>query len=104
MKTAVAVRVIPPYTIEVTFEDGTKRRIDMEDDLWGEVFAPLRDPELFAQAKLGPDFGSVYWPTGADLAPEFLYYGEDGPPPDFYNGSSTWDESEAPPQAPYRRR
>ena len=76
---AVAVRVLPPYIIEVTFRDGTQRRIDMEPELWGAVFEPLRDPALFAQAAVDSLFGSVYWPTGADLAPEFLYYREDTP-------------------------
>ena len=76
---AAMVRVLKPYVIEVTFTDGFRRRVDIEPLFWGEVFAPLRDPELFAQAAVDPVGGSVYWPTGADLAPEFLYYGEDTP-------------------------
>lgn len=83
---AVALKVIPPYVLEVTFDDGTTRQTNMESELWGEVFAPLRDPALFAQAAVSPTFGSVFWPTGADLAPEFLYYGEAGPPPGYYDG------------------
>lgn len=98
---AVSVRVIRPYVIEVTFEDGFQRQIDMEPHLWGEVFKPLRDPALFAQAKVDPTFGSVYWPTGADLAPEFLYYGEEGPPPEYYEPEAVAEEAE---QAPARRR
>lgn len=82
---AIAVRVPAPYLIEVAFKDGTKRTIDLEGELYGEVFAPLTDPALFAQAKLDPIAGSVYWPTGADLAPEFLYFGEAGPPPGYYH-------------------
>jgi hypothetical protein len=70
---AVSVRVIPPYVIEVTFENGVQLRIDMESELWGEVFEPLRDPALFAQAAIDPETGTVCWPTGADLSPEFLY-------------------------------
>ena len=79
MEVAVAVEVLRPYVVAVTFNDGTRREVDIEPLLWGEVFAPLRDPALFAQAAVDPLFGSVYWPTGADLAPEFLYYGEDTP-------------------------
>ncbi len=93
MEKAKAVTVIPPYVIEVTFRDGSRRRIDMEPELWGEVFAPLRDPSLFAQAAVDPTFGSVFWPTGADVAPEFLYYGEDGPPPGFYEPSDEPEEA-----------
>lgn len=81
MARAIGVRVIPPYTIEVAFSDGTDRCIGLEEELWGEVFEPLRDPALFSQAALDPTFGSVYWPTGADLAPEFLAgANEDAPP------------------------
>ena len=76
---AVAVRVVKPYVLEVTFDDGFRREVDIEPLFWGEVFRPLRDPDLFAQAEVDPDWGSAYWPTGADVAPEVLYYGEETP-------------------------
>ena len=79
---AVAVRVLKPYVIEVSFRDGTRREVGLESELWGEVFEPLRDPALVHQVAVDPTFGSVFWLTGADLAPEFLYFGEQGPPPD----------------------
>lgn len=90
---AVAVRVVPPYELIVTFADGTERRIDMEQELWGEVFEPLRDPAFVALAEVDPDFGSVFWPNGADLSPEFLYYGEAGPPPGYYGGVESEQDS-----------
>ena len=74
---AMSVTVVPPYTLAVRFADGTSRAIALESDLWGEVFESLRDPELFARAELEPHRGSVVWPTGADLAPKFLYYGDE---------------------------
>lgn len=75
----LTVKVVRPYIIEVTFNDKTTRQIDLESELQGEAFSPLRDYGLFSQAAVDPIFGSVYWPTGADLAPEFLYYGYDTP-------------------------
>lgn len=68
-----AVIVRPPYTIDVTFNDGVVRRIDLERELDGEVFEPLRDLRLFAQVVVDEEAGTVVWPNGADLAPEFLY-------------------------------
>ena len=35
------------YKIRVTFEDGREGIIDIEDELWGEVFEPLKDTEVF---------------------------------------------------------
>lgn len=67
----VAVFVRPPYTIDVTFDDGVVRRIDLEPELDGEVFEPLRDPQLFAQVTVDEEAGTVVWPNGADFAPEF---------------------------------
>lgn len=83
LEAAVSVRIVEPCVIEVAFEDGTIRRHDIEPMFWGGVFAPLRDPALVARAAVKPTFGSVSWPTGADLAPEFLYDGEAGPPPGY---------------------
>ncbi len=89
MPTATDVEVLRPYVIEVTFDDGSRRQIDMERELWGEVFEPLRDPALFAQAAVDSMFGSVYWPTGADLAPEFLYFGDVNPYAEFLSEAET---------------
>lgn len=75
----VAVRVLKPYLLEVSFGDGFRREVDIEPLLWGEVFQPMRDPAYFAQVTVDAELGTIVWPNGADLAPEFLYYGEDTP-------------------------
>jgi hypothetical protein len=46
--------------------------IDLADDLWGEVFEPLRDLSLFIQVEVDPELGTVVWPNGADLDAESL--------------------------------
>ncbi len=73
LEQVTAVRVIPPYTLEVTFDDGVVRRVDLTGELWGEVFEPLKDPEFFARVEVDEEAGTVVWPNDADLAPEFLY-------------------------------
>jgi len=64
---------IGEYKIELTFEDGTFGVIDLDGDLWGEVFEPLKDLNNFRAFKIDPELQTIVWPTGADLAPEFLY-------------------------------
>ena len=61
------------YRILVAFEDGTRREIDLEGELWGEMFEPLRNPETFRSFRLDAELHTIVWPNGADLAPEFLY-------------------------------
>jgi hypothetical protein len=61
--------------LRVTFDDGHVREVDLGDQLDGPVFEPLRDPELFAQARIDPECGTVVWPTGADLDPIVIYEG-----------------------------
>jgi len=73
LERVVSAKVLPPYTIEIAFDDGVVRRIDLEPELDGEMFGPLRDPAYFAQVRVDEDAGTVVWPNGADLAPEFLY-------------------------------
>lgn len=92
MERVVTMTVVGPYTLDLTFDDGTQRQIDFEDYLRGPVFEPLRDPAYFAQATIDPVLGVVVWPNGADFSPEFLYYGKEGPPPGYYDAQ---DEPEA---------
>ena len=55
------------------FEDGTSQEIDLEPMLQGELYGPLRDPELFAQVKIDPEVLTVVWPNGADFDPAILH-------------------------------
>jgi len=89
------VRVIPPYGLSITFNDGTQRQMDMEHELWGEVFEPLRDPSLFAKVAIDPLFGSLYWPNGADVDTEVLYCGAEGPPPGWYGDAEAESDAAA---------
>ena len=78
-------RYIKGYEIEFEFSDGKKKTIDLYDELKGDIFEPLKDPDYFKNFKLN-DF-TIEWENGADFAPEFLYhYGEDKKDPAFtYN-------------------
>ena len=69
----VKAQVIPPFTLELSFNDETTKRVNLERWLYGEVFEPLRDPAFFAKMRLEPGNITVSWPNGADFAPEFLY-------------------------------
>ena len=62
-----------PYTLRVFFDDGTSQVIDFEPILRGEIFGPLRDPELFEQVRLDSDCHTLVWPNGADFDPETLH-------------------------------
>ncbi len=73
LEIVAAVKVIKPYVLEVWFAAGVRRRIDIESLLYGPVFTPLRDTDLFAEVSVDAVPGTVVWPNGADLSPEFLY-------------------------------
>ncbi len=68
-----SAKYIDGYKIEVSFIDGMSGVIDLEGELWGEVFEPLKKLETFRSFRLDPELKTIVWPTGADLAPEFLY-------------------------------
>ena len=61
------------YELRLTFNDGSVKILDLENELYGEIFEPLKAIELFRQVYVNPDTGTIEWPNGADFAPEFLY-------------------------------
>lgn len=61
------------YRLRLTFADGKVGEIDLEGELWGEVFEPLKNLELFKQFRVDSELMTIVWPSGADLAPEYLY-------------------------------
>jgi hypothetical protein len=73
---ATSVQVLPGYRLAVTFDDGMSGMVDCTTWLYERdtgLYAPLRDPKLFAQVYVNPECGVIEWPNGADVAPETLY-------------------------------
>jgi len=72
----VAVEPLPELRLRVTFFDGTCGEVWLRSFLEspqvsGTIFEPLRDPEIFRQARV--ELGAVTWHNGADLAPDAMY-------------------------------
>ena len=61
------------YQIWLRFDDGTQGTIDLKDELWGDIFEPLKDINEFSKVSVDPELNTIIWPNGADFAPEFLY-------------------------------
>lgn len=69
-----AARVLARYVVELTFETGETRVIDLEPLLHGPIFQPLVDDyALFKRLQVDPEAGTVVWPNGADISPRTLY-------------------------------
>ena len=67
------VTYLEGYKLRLTFDDGVVKDVDLQDELYGAVFEPLRDTEFFRQVTVNSDTNTIEWPNGADFAPEFLY-------------------------------
>jgi hypothetical protein len=73
MVRVIDAKYVSDYKVWVRFDDGVEGVINLEDELYGEVFEPLRDVEKFKRFQLNTDIHTITWETGADFAPEFLH-------------------------------
>ena len=65
---------LPGFRLVVEFMDGTTGEVDLSRLVMSEkagVFATLRDPEVFAMARL--EYGAILWPGEIDIAPDAMY-------------------------------
>ena len=69
----IHVSYVNGYVIHLRFADGWEGDVDLQSELDGEIFEPLKDLAFFRQVRLHPELHTATWPNGADLAPEFLY-------------------------------
>ena len=68
-----SLKALPDYRLEVGFDDGFRREINLEPVLEGALYGPLRDRALFSQAEIDPEVHTVVWPNGADFDPATLH-------------------------------
>ena len=69
----IQVVYLKDYKLRLEFDDGKVKDLDLKDELYGEIFEPLKDTELFEKVYVNAETGTIEWPNGADFAPEFLY-------------------------------
>jgi hypothetical protein len=59
------------HTLLIMFENGEKRRFDMNPYLDKKPFSKLKNSPLFMKATV--ECGTVAWPGNIDIAPETLW-------------------------------
>jgi hypothetical protein len=59
------------YKLRLFFNDGAVKIVNLENELHGEVFEPLKDKENFKRFFIS--FNTIEWENGVDFDPEFLY-------------------------------
>ena len=75
LPSVIKATYVKGYSIDLTFDDGTQKKVDFSQWLDGPVFEPLKDKKYFKKFFL--DGSTVAWPNGADIAPETLYEAPD---------------------------
>ncbi len=66
--------ILPGFRLAVDFIDGTTGEVDLSPLVMSDkagVFATLRDPAVFARARLA--YGAILWPGDIDIAPDAMY-------------------------------
>ncbi len=66
-------KIIGPYQLLVSFNDGSSQSIDFTPVLAGEMYGPLRDLKVFNQVRLDKEVYTLVWPNGADFNPATLH-------------------------------
>ena len=64
-------RYIRDYAVWLRFSDGTVGEVDLESELKGPLFGPLREIEHFKGFSVAHH--TLSWDNGADFAPDFLH-------------------------------
>jgi len=62
---------VKPLTLELEYDNGEKREIDMKQFCISDYFKQLEDWNYFRQVKIKGEV--VAWPNEQDIAPETLY-------------------------------
>ncbi len=68
------VKYLHDYTLYIEFDDGSAGEVNLSDCVGDAgIFLPLAKMDIFRQVRVDSTLGTICWPNGADIAPEFLY-------------------------------
>ncbi len=69
----IAVTYLGDYCLQLEFSDGSVKNLNFRTKLYGELFEPLKNLDLFRQVRLNPETHTIEWPNGAYFSPEYLH-------------------------------
>jgi len=74
LKDIIKVKPLKDFHLQLEFEDGVKGEVDIRKLVkFRGVFESLEDETFFARVDVNPEWGTIFWPNGADLDPDVLY-------------------------------
>jgi hypothetical protein len=74
LRDIVKVKPLKDFHLHLEFEDGINGEVDIRKLVkFTGIFEPLKDEALFAKVDVNPEWGTIFWPNGADLDPDVLY-------------------------------
>ena len=68
---AIDVKPLNDYVLELTFDNGEKKKFDVKPYLKFKPFKELENKEKFGKVKISGL--SIEWENGADICPDELY-------------------------------
>jgi hypothetical protein len=74
LKDIVKAKPLKDFHLHLEFEGGANGEVDIRKLVkFTGVFEPLKDETFFAKVDVNPEWGTVFWPNGADFDPDVLY-------------------------------
>ena len=86
----LSCKPLPRYRLEIVFDDGLKKIVELKSVLAGKFYSALLDEKLFAEVQIDPESGVPIWPNGCDFDPTILHDWEQHVE-DFTRAAMAWD-------------
>jgi hypothetical protein len=69
----ISFEKVDAFILRIQFDDGLEQVVDFRPILARELYAPLRDMNLFNQVSIDLQVHTLVWPNGADFDPDTLH-------------------------------
>lgn len=72
MHKVISIYPLSDYKLQLSFEDGLEKVVDLRPYIGKGIAAALEDENYFRQVQIESG-GGIVWPNGYDFCPNFLY-------------------------------
>jgi len=73
LKDILKVKPLKDFHLHLEFEDAVKGEVDIRKLIkFKGVFEPLKGEYVFTKVKVNPEWGTIFWPKGVDLDPQYV--------------------------------